>query len=116
MLIRIIVAAVLIVLFSKLPIDGYVRFGLFMIPYLVIGYDILQKAFKGIRNKQVFDENFLMAVATVGAILLGDYSEGVAVMLFYQIGELFQSYAVGKSRRNISELMDIMVTGETVVG
>ena len=78
-----------------------------MIPYLVIGYDILQKAFKGIRNKQVFDENFLMAVATVGAILLGDYSEGVAVMLFYQIGELFQSYAVGKSRRNISELMDI---------
>ena len=107
MLIRIIVAAVLIVLFSKLPIDGYVRFGLFMIPYLVIGYDILQKAFKGIRNKQVFDENFLMAVATVGAILLGDYSEGVAVMLFYQIGELFQSYAGGKSRRNISELMDI---------
>ena len=107
MLIRIIVAAVLIVLFSKLPIDGYVRFGLFMIPYLVIGYDILQKAFKGIRNKQEFDENFLMAVATVGAILLGDYSEGVAVMLFYQIGELFQSYAVGKSRRNISELMDI---------
>ena len=107
MLIRIIVAAVLIVLFSKLPIDGYVRFGLFMIPYLVIGYDILQKAFKGIRNKQVFGENFLMAVATVGAILLGDYSEGVAVMLFYQIGELFQSYAVGKSRRNISELMDI---------
>ena len=107
MLIRIIVAAVLIVLFSKLPIDGYVRFGLFMIPYLVIGYDILQKAFKGIRNKQVFDENFLMAVATVGAILLGDYSEGVAVMLFYQIGEPFQSYAVGKSRRNISELMDI---------
>ena len=107
MLIRIIVAAVLIVLFSKLPIDGYVRFGLFMIPYLVIGYDILQKAFKGIRNKQVFDENFLMAVATVGAILLGDYSEGVAVMLFYQIGELFQSYAVGKSRRNISELMYI---------
>ncbi len=107
MLIRIIVAAVLIVLFSKLPIDGYVRFGLFMIPYLVIGYDILQKAFKGIRNKQVFDENFLMAVATVGAILLGDYSEGVTVMLFYQIGELFQSYAVGKSRRNISELMDI---------
>ena len=107
MLIRIIVAAVLIVLFSKLPIDGYVRFGLFMIPYLVIGYDILQKAFKGIRNKQVFDENFLMAVATVGAILLGDYSEGVAVMLFYQIGELFQSYAVGKSRRNISDLMDI---------
>ena len=78
-----------------------------MIPYLIIGYDILKKAFKGIRNKQVFDENFLMAVATIGAILLGDYTEGTAVMLFYQIGELFQSYAVGKSRRNISELMDI---------
>lgn len=107
MLIRIIIAAVLIVVFSLLPAEGYLRFGLFMIPYLVIGYDILKKAFKGILNKQVFDENFLMAVATVGAILLGDYSEGVAVMLFYQIGELFQSYAVGKSRRNISELMDI---------
>lgn len=107
MLIRIIIAAILIVAFSLLPVEGYLRFGLFMIPYLVIGYDILQKAFKGILNKQVFDENFLMAVATVGAILLGDYSEGVAVMLFYQIGELFQSYAVGKSRRNISELMDI---------
>ena len=107
MLTRIIIAAVLIVAFSLLPVEGYLRFGLFMIPYLVIGYDILLKAFKGILNKQVFDENFLMAVATVGAILLGDYSEGVAVMLFYQIGELFQSYAVGKSRRNISELMDI---------
>ena len=107
MLIRIIIAAVLIVVFSLLPAEGYLRFVLFMIPYLVIGYDILKKAFKGIINKQVFDENFLMAVATVGAILLGDYSEGVAVMLFYQIGELFQSYAVGKSRRNISELMDI---------
>ena len=107
MLIRIIIAAVLIVVFSLLPAEGYLRFVLFMIPYLVIGYDILKKAFKGILNKQVFDENFLMAVATVGAILLGDYSEGVAVMLFYQSGELFQSYAVGKSRRNISELMDI---------
>ena len=107
MLIRIIIAAVLIVVFSLLPAEGYLRFVLFMIPYLVIGYDILKKAFKGILNKQVFDENFLMAVATVGAIFLGDYSEGVAVMLFYQIGELFQSYAVGKSRRNISELMDI---------
>ena len=107
MLIRIIIAAVLIVVFSLLPAEGYLRFVLFMIPYLVIGYDILKKAFKGILNKQVFDENFLMAVATVGAILLGDYSESVAVMLFYQIGELFQSYAVGKSRRNISELMDI---------
>ena len=107
MLIRIIIAAVLIVVFSLLPAEGYLRFVLFMIPYLVIGYDILKKAFKGILNKQVFDENFLMAVATVGAILLGDYSEGVAVMLFYQIGDFFQSYAVGKSRRNISELMDI---------
>ena len=107
MLIRIIIAAVLIVVISLLPAEGYLRFVLFMIPYLVIGYDILKKAFKGILNKQAFDENFLMAVATVGAILLGDYSEGVAVMLFYQIGELFQSYAVGKSRRNISELMDI---------
>ena len=107
MLARIIISAVLIVLFSMLPIDGYVQFGLFMIPYLVIGYDILKKAWKGILNRQVFDENFLMAVATIGAILLRDYKEGVAVMLFYQIGELFQSYAVGKSRRNISELMDI---------
>ncbi|MCC8106266.1 MAG: cadmium-translocating P-type ATPase [Clostridiales bacterium] len=107
MLIRILAAAALMILFSCLPIDGYFRFGLFMIPYLVIGYDILKKAGKGIRNRQVFDENFLMAVATLGAILLGDYSEGVAVMLFYQIGELFQSYAVGKSRRNISDLMDI---------
>ena len=107
MLIRIIVAAILVVAFSLLPIEGYVRFGLFMIPYLVIGYDILKKAGKCIMNRQVFDENFLMAVATMGAILLGDYKEGVSVMLFYQIGELFQSYAVGKSRRNISDLMDI---------
>ena len=104
---RIIIAAVLIVVLKLLPIDGYLEFALFMIPYLVIGYDILKKAWKGILNHQVFDENFLMAVATVGAIALGDYTEGVAVMLFYQIGELFQSYAVGKSRRNISELMDI---------
>lgn len=107
MLIRIIVAAILVVAFSLLPIEGYIKFGLFMIPYLVIGYDILKKAGKGIMNRQVFDENFLMAVATMGAILLGDYKEGVSVMLFYQIGELFQSYAVGKSRRNISDLMDI---------
>lgn len=106
-LIRIIIAAVLMGIFALLPLEGYVRFGLFMIPYLVISYDILKKAFKGILNRQVFDENFLMAVATVGAIILGEYTEGVAVMLFYQIGELFQSYAVGKSRRNISELMDI---------
>ena len=107
MLVRIILSLVLVVVFSQLPVEGYLRFGLFMIPYLIIGYDILKKACKGIRNKQVFDENFLMAVATIGAILLGDYTEGTAVMLFYQIGELFQSYAVGRSRRNISELMDI---------
>ena len=109
-LIRIIVAAVLMIALSVIPVvpsKGVIRFVLFMIPYLVIGYDILRKAFKGILNRQVFDENFLMAVATVGAILLGDYVEGTAVMLFYQIGELFQSYAVGISRRNISELMDI---------
>ncbi len=107
MLTRIIIAFVLIVVLSLLPVDGYLEFALYMIPYLVIGYDILIKAFKGISNKQVFDENFLMAVATIGAILLKDYKEGTAVMLFYQIGELFQSYAVGKSRRNITELMDI---------
>ena len=111
MLIRIIVSALLIValkvLGSFVEINRYLEFALYMIPYFVIGYDILRKAFLGIKNKQVFDENFLMAVATVGAIALGDYTEGVAVMLFYQIGELFQSYAVGKSRRNISELMDI---------
>lgn len=106
-LIRIIAAAVTMILFAFIPVEGWLEFVLFMIPYLIIGYDILLKAFKGIKNKQVFDENFLMAVATVGAIALGDYKEGVAVMLFYQIGELFQSYAVGKSRRNISELMDI---------
>ena len=106
-LIRILVSAALMVILTLLPLDGYLRLGLFLIPYLIIGYDILKKALKGIKNKQVFDENFLMAVATVGAILLGEYTEGVAVMLFYQIGEWFQSYAVGKSRRNISELMDI---------
>ena len=106
-LIRIILAAVLLIVLSQVPVTGYLRWGLYMIPYLVIGYDILKKAGKGILNRQVFDENFLMAVATVGAILLGDYAEGVSVMLFYQIGELFQSYAVGKSRRNISDLMDI---------
>ncbi len=104
---RIIIAICLIVIIKILPVDGIAEFILFMIPYLVIGYDILRKAAKGILNRQVFDENFLMAVATVGAIALGEYTEGVAVMLFYQIGELFQSYAVGKSRRNISELMDI---------
>lgn len=107
MFIRIIISAALIIILSLLPVEGYVQFALFMIPYLVIGYDILKKAWKGILNRQAFDENFLMAVATIGAIALKDYKEGVAVMLFYQIGELFQSYAVGKSRKNISELMDI---------
>ena len=106
-LIRIIVAVALLIILSFVPAEGWLQLALYMIPYLVIGYDILKKAIKGIMNRQVFDENFLMAVATVGAIALGDYKEGVAVMLFYQIGELFQSYAVGKSRRNISELMDI---------
>jgi Cd2+/Zn2+-exporting ATPase len=107
-LIRIIISAVLIALIELLPIENqYLEFALFLIPYLIIGYDILKKAWKGILNKQVFDENFLMAIATIGAIALGEYTEGVAVMLFYQIGELFQSYAVGKSRKNISELMDI---------
>lgn len=106
-LIRIIIAAVLVIALQFIPMKGYVRFGLYMIPYFVIGYDILKKAGKGILNRQIFDENFLMAVATIGAIALGDYKEGTAVMLFYQIGELFQSYAVGKSRRNISDLMDI---------
>ena len=111
MLVRIITAAVLMIALTVLAkfvtLNRWVEFILFMVPYLVIGYDILKKAGKGILNKQVFDENFLMAVATIGAIALGDYKEGVAVMLFYQIGELFQSYAVGKRRRNITELMDI---------
>ena len=95
------------IILKFLPVEGWLKFILYMVPYLVVGYDILRKAFKGILNKQVFDENFLMAVATIGAIALGNYKEGVSVMLFYQIGELFQSYAVGKSRRNISDLMDI---------
>ena len=113
MLVRILVAAALLIVLSLTPVTGWLRFGLYLIPYLVIGYDILLKAGKGIMNRQVFDESFLMAVATIGAIALalyeqsGDYTEAVAVMLFYQIGEWFQSYAVGKSRRNISELMDI---------
>lgn len=105
---RILVSAVLVLLFCLIPVENqYLKFALFLIPYLIIGYDILRKAVLGIVNGQVFDENFLMALATVGAILLGEYIEGTAVMLFYQIGELFQSYAVGKSRRNISALMDI---------
>ena len=112
MLARILIAAALMIMLHFVPAEGAVRFLLYMIPYLVIGYDILIKAFKGICNRQVFDESFLMAVATIGAIALaitdnGDYTEAIAVMLFYQIGEWFQSYAVGKSRRNISELMDI---------
>ena len=107
-LIRIIISAILVVAFSLIPIENqYIRLALFLVPYLVIGYDILRKAGLGIINGQVFDENFLMALATVGAIILGDYVEGTAVMLFYQVGELFQSYAVGKSRKNISALMDI---------
>ena len=116
-LIRIIISTVLLIMIGILTSEGLgipylsdngiVQLVVYLIPYIIIGYDILRKAFKGIMNRQVFDENFLMAVATVGAICLGDYREGVTVMLFYQIGELFQSYAVGKSRRNISELMDI---------
>ena len=112
MLLRIIIAAVLMLALGFVPVEGITRFLLYLAPYLVIGYDILLKALKGIKNRQVFDENFLMAVATIGALAIGlagngDYVEAVAVMLFYQIGELFQSYAVGKSRRNISQLMDI---------
>ena len=113
MLARILATAVLFIGLNVLPIVGGVRMGLYLATYLLIGYDILKKAWKGILHGQVFDENFLMAVATVGAIALavyeksGDYNEAIAVMLFYQIGELFQSYAVGKSRRNISALMDI---------
>lgn len=111
-LVRIIIAAILMIGLKFVPVEGILRFTLYMVPYFIIGYDILRKAFKGIKNKQVFDENFLMAVATIGAIAValyenGDYTEAIAVMLFYQIGELFQSYAVGRSRRNISELMDI---------
>ena len=109
LLLRIIAAAVMLVILHFLPLDDYpvLRFLLFLIPYFTVGYDILRKAWKGILNHQVFDECFLMAVATIGAMILGEYSEGVAVMLFYQIGELFQSIAVGRSRRSISELMDI---------
>ena len=109
LLLRVIAAAVMLIILFLLPLDNYpvLRFALFMIPYLTVGYDILRKSWKGIRNGQVFDECFLMTVATVGAMILGEYPEGVAVMLFYQIGELFQSIAVGQSRRSISELMDI---------
>ena len=111
-LIRIIVAAILMIVLHFAPVSGMIRFGLYLVPYLIIGYDILWKAFKGVKNRQPFDESLLMAIATLGAIILavyedGDYTEAIGVMLFYQIGEWFQSYAVGKSRRNISELMDI---------
>ena len=107
MLKRIIVSSVLMILLAFLPLGGFLKFAAYMVPYCIIGHDILRKAFLGVKNKQMFDESFLMAVATVGAIILGEYTEGVAVMLFFQIGEWFQSYAVGKSRRNISQLMDI---------
>ena len=112
LLIRILLAAVLLIVVELLLLQGISKFLLHLIPYGIAGYDILRKAWKGICNRQVFDENFLMAVATVGALAIGllqtgDYAEAVAVMLFYQIGELFQSYAVGKSRKNISQLMDI---------
>lgn len=112
MLTRILCAIALMIGLEFLPVEGWLRFVLYMIPYVIVGYDILRKAALGIYNKQIFDENFLMAIATVGAIVIavtgeGDYTEAVAVMLFYQVGELFQSYAVGKSRRNITELMDI---------
>ncbi|MGN0247320.1 MAG: heavy metal translocating P-type ATPase [Lachnospiraceae bacterium] len=124
MLVRIIVSAAFIIILKFIPAEGLLRFALYMIPYIIIGYDVLKKAWKGICNRQVFDENFLMAIATIGAIAVAlyegsasaaamgisgenDYTEAIAVMLFYQIGEFFQSYAVGKSRRNISELMDI---------
>lgn len=113
---RIILAAVLLVVCSFLPLQGWLRLSVFMIPYVIIGYDILKKAIIGICNKEIFDENFLMAVATVGAILLGDYKEATAVMLFYQIGELFQSVAVGKSRKNIAALMDIRPDYANVLG
>lgn len=104
---RIIISAILVIILQFVPVSGYLALVVYLIPYFIIGYDILKKAIKGICHKEVFDENFLMAVATVGAFLLGEYVEGTAVMLFYQIGELFQSYAVGKSRKNIAALMDI---------
>ena len=112
MLTRILLASALMILLHFVPAEGLLRFGLYLIPYLIIGHDLLRKAFLGIRNKQVFDENFLMAVATIGAMVIGvtqsgDYTEAIAVMLFFQIGELFENYAIGKSRRSISALMDI---------
>ena len=106
-LVRIILSAVLLVAAALIPVDGIVKLVLFLIPYAVIGWDVLWKAIRNIAHGQVFDENFLMAIATVGAFALGEYPEGVAVMLFYQVGELFQSYAVGRSRQSIAALMDI---------
>ena len=116
MLLRIVLSAALLCLLLALPLEGWLRFALFLIPYLIVGYDILIEAFEGIRNGQPFDENFLMAVATVGALALGEYTEGVAVMLLYQTGELFQSYAVGKSRRSIGALMDIRPDSAKLLG
>ncbi|MBR5520937.1 MAG: cadmium-translocating P-type ATPase [Oscillospiraceae bacterium] len=107
MLKRILISSAMMIILGFLPLEGILKFALYMVPYYTIGHDILRKAYLGVKNKQMFDESFLMAIATVGAILLGEYTEGVAVMLFFQIGEWFQSYAVGKSRRNISQLMDI---------
>ena len=113
MLVRIILTAVMLAALYVIPVTGWLRLALYLVTYVVIGYDIMKKAGQGILNGRVFDENFLMAVATIGAFALaiyeksGDYNEAIAVMLFYQIGELFQSYAVGKSRKNISALMDI---------
>ena len=116
MLLRIVLSAALLGVLLLLPLEGWLRFALFLIPYLIVGYDILIEAFEGIRNGQPFDENFLMAVATVGALALGEYTEGVAVMLLYQTGELFQSYAVGKSRRSIGALMDIRPDSANLLG
>ena len=107
MLQRILIAAALLVILHFVPATGLLKLALYLVPYLIIGHDVLKKAVRGILNGQVFDENFLMAVATVGAVALGDYNEGAAVMLFYQVGELFQNYAVGKSRKSIASLMDI---------
>ena len=107
LLYRIIAAVILVIALELAPVDGWLKFALYLIPYLIIGYETLVKAVKGIKNRQPFDENFLMAVATIGAIALGDFREGVSVMVFYQIGELFENIAVGKSRRSIGQLMDI---------
>ena len=106
-LVRILISAVLLVVAALAPVDGIFKLILFLIPYAIIGWDVLWKAIRNIAHGQIFDENFLMAIATVGAFVVGEYPEGVAVMLFYQVGELFQSYAVGRSRQSITALMDI---------